>query len=243
MIKELWRLLAENGSICWQVGNHLTKDELLPLDILFYPLFKDAGFTLRNRIIWHYGHGLHASKRFSGRYEVILWFTKTDSYTFNLDSVRIPSKYPGKRHYKGPKKGQPSGNPNGKNPSDVWTFVAQEWESQLWEIPNVKANHPEKTVQPCQFPVELVQRCVLALTKPGDLVLDPYAGVGSTLIASAIHGRRSTGAEQDLLYYKVAIERLQKLRTGDLPLRQIGKPIYTPSPNEKVAKRPKEWDS
>ncbi|MBQ7592778.1 MAG: hypothetical protein IJU48_00315 [Synergistaceae bacterium] len=71
---------------------------------------------LRNRIIWHFGHGLHCSKRFSGRYENILWFTKSDDYTFNLDDVRIPSKYPGKKYFKGAKKGELSGNPKGKNP-------------------------------------------------------------------------------------------------------------------------------
>jgi DNA modification methylase len=100
--------------------------EVYLLDIYFYDIFKDAGFKLRNRIIWHFEHGLHASKRFSGRYENILWFTKNDEYTFNLDSVRVPSKYPGKTHYKGEKRGLPSGNPLGKNPSDLWTILTKD---------------------------------------------------------------------------------------------------------------------
>ena len=129
--------------------------------------FKGFGLKLRNRIIWRFNHGLHCKKRFSGRYETILWFTKNDEYVFNLDPVRVPSKYPGKRHFKGPKRGQLSGNPLGKNPSDIWDVVQQDWEDEVWDIPNVKANHPEKTEHPCQFPVELVQRCVLALTQPG----------------------------------------------------------------------------
>ena len=100
VLSECERILADNGSICWQTGNFVDDGEVFPLDIYFYPYFKKLGFLLRNRIIWHFGHGLHCSKRFSGRYETILWFTKTDHYTFNLDDVRIPSKYPGKRYFK-----------------------------------------------------------------------------------------------------------------------------------------------
>ncbi len=119
VIEQLIRVLRPEGSICWQVGNFVEDSEVFPLDTLYYEHFKKYGLKLRNRIIWRFNHGLHASKRFSGRYETIRWFTKSDSYTFNLDSVRIPSKYPGKRHFKGPNRGLPSGNPLGKNPSDI----------------------------------------------------------------------------------------------------------------------------
>src|SRR5574341_437774 len=134
VIKESVRILDDTGSICWQVGNFVDNGEIIPLDIVLYPIFSSLGLQLRNRIIWQFGHGLHASKRFSGRYEVILWFTKTNKYMFNLDPIRIPQKYPQKKHFKGPKKGELSGNPLGKNPSDIWN------------IPNVKANHIEKTI-------------------------------------------------------------------------------------------------
>src|SRR5262249_49329720 len=154
--------------VCWQVGNFVEKGEIFPLDIFFYDIFKDAGFKLRNRVIWHFEHGLHATRRLSGRYETILVFSKTDDYKFRLDSVRVPAKYPGKRAFKGSKRGQPSGNPLGKNPSDVWSIVERDWDRLVWDVPNVKANHPEKTEHPCQFPVELVERCVLAFTDEGD---------------------------------------------------------------------------
>jgi DNA modification methylase len=134
VVSELVRILSDEGSLCWQVGNFVEDSEVFPLDIFYYRLFKDRGLRLRNRIIWHFGHGLHASKRFSGRYETILWFTKSDSYTFNLDSVRIPAKYPGERHFKGPNRGKPSGNPLGKNPSDLWELVAEDWENEIWNI-------------------------------------------------------------------------------------------------------------
>ncbi len=235
------RILRDDGSVCWQVGNYVKNGEVYPLDILFYDVFKLLGFKLRNRIIWHYRHGLHAQRRFSGRYETILWFSKADDYVFNLDDVRVPALYPGKRHYKGPNRGKPSGNPKGKNPSDIWEITASDWDVGIWDIPNVKASHPEKTAQPCQFPVELVQRCVLALTKKGNWVLDPYAGVGSTLIAAALHGRRSLGSEKDRKYHEIALRRLHALRKGTLKLRPLGRPVYASSRNEKVATIPDEW--
>jgi len=241
IIRSLGDVLADNGSICWQVGNYVEESEIFPLDVFYYHIFKKHGYRLRNRIIWHFGHGLHTSKRFSGRYETILWFTKSDDYVFNLDLVRVPAKYPGKRHFKGKKKGLPSGNPKGKNPSDVWEIIQQDWECGLWEIPNVKARHVEKTIHPCQFPIELVERCVLALTNEGDWVFDPYAGVGSTLIAAAMHNRRAIGSEKESTYIEIARERIQKSLSGKLRTRPLGKPVYQPKPTEKVAQVPKEW--
>jgi len=241
IIDDLIRILKENGSICWEVGNFVDKFEVFPLDIFYYQLFKKRGLKLRNRIIWHFGHGLHASKRFSGRYETILWFTKTDNYIFNLDDVRIPSKYPGKRHFKGPKKGLPSGNPMGKNPSDIWEIVCNDWENEIWDIPNVKSNHPEKTIHPCQFPIELVERCVLALSLPNDLVLDPYCGVGSALIAGLKNNRRVIGCDKELEYIKISEERINKLYKNNLKIRPITKEIYKPTGKEKVSQIPLEW--
>ncbi len=216
VISECVRLLSPRGSICWQVGNHVAGGEILPLDILLYPEFKRHGLFLRNRIIWQFGHGLHCSKRFSGRHEAIMWFTKTGDYVFNLDAVRVPSKYPGKKHFKGPKRGELSGNPMGKNPTDVW------------EIPNVKSNHVEKTIHPCQFPVELVERLVLALTNPGDAVFDPYMGVGSSVIGALRHDRVGYGCDIVQEYVDVAQQRVDDLRAGTLRTREMGKPIYDP---------------
>lgn len=217
VISECVRLLSPRGSICWQVGNHVSNGEIFPLDTILYPVFMDHGLKLRNRIIWHFEHGLHCSKRLSGRYETIMWFTKTDDYTFNLDPIRVPSKYPGKKHFKGPKTGQLSCNPLGKNPGDVWA------------IPNVKANHCEKTAHPCQFPVELVERLVLALTEKGDVVFDPYMGVGSSVIAAIKNDRVGYGCDVVSKYIDTAWDRVFAFRSGDLALRPMGKPIYDPS--------------
>jgi DNA modification methylase len=241
IIEQIIRVLSDEGSLCWQVGNYVESGEVFPLDIYFYQLLKARGLKLRNRIIWHFEHGLHASKRFSGRYETLLWFTKSDYYTFNLDPVRVPSKYPGKTHFKGEKRGQPSGNPLGKNPSDVWRIVVRDWEAGLWDIPNVKANHPEKTIHPCQFPIELVERCVLALANEGDWVLDPFSGVGSALLAALKNNRRALGCEKEEEYVEIAKQRIASLCSGSLPYRRLGKPIHQPTGHEKVAQMPIEW--
>lgn len=217
VIDECVRLLSPRGSICWQVGNYVNDGAILPLDIALYPAFAKHGLQLRNRIIWHFEHGLHCSRRLSGRHETILWFTKSDEYTFDLDPIRVPQKYPGKKYFKGPKAGQYSGNPLGKNPGDVWIF------------PNVKNNHVEKTIHPCQFPIELVERLLLSLTKPGDLVLDPFAGVGTAIAAAVRHKRRGCGAEKMSEYARIARDRIAQALAGSLPVRERNTPVYDPN--------------
>lgn len=210
------RVLAPTGSICWQVGNFVDKGQIVPLDIVLYPIFERLGLKLRNRIVWHFEHGLHCSKRFSGRYETVLWFSKTEDYKFNLDPVRVPQKYPGKRHFKGAKAGELSGNPLGKNPGDVWI------------IPNVKSNHVEKTAHPCQFPVELVERFVLSLTDADDWVFDPFLGSGTSVIAAIKQGRRGMGAELAPDYVAIARSRVREQLAGRLMTRPMNKPVFDP---------------
>ncbi len=208
--------LDPGGSICWQVGNFVENGAIIPLDVELYPIFKDLGLKMRNRIIWHFGHGLQCSRRLSGRYETILWFTKSDEYTFNLDPIRVPQKYPNKRYFSGKRKGELSCNPLGKNPSDVW------------EIPNVKHNHIEKTAHPAQFPVELVERLVLSLTDEGDTVFDPYIGSGSTAVASLMHKRNCLGSEREPKYVRIMLERLDRLGEKRLKTRPMDRPVYRP---------------
>lgn len=216
VIEECVRALSDRGSICWQVGNYVDKGAIIPLDTILYPVFRDLGLRMRNRIIWHFEHGLHCKNRFSGRYETILWFTKADDYVFNLDPVRVPQKYPGKKYFKGPKAGEYSCNPLGKNPGD------------LWVIPNVKSNHIEKTIHPCQFPVELIERLVLSLTHEDDWVFDPFLGVGSTIIAAIRHGRKGAGAEIVPGYLEVTHDRIEKELQGILKTRPMDRPVYDP---------------
>lgn len=226
----LARSLKPNGNLCWQVGHHVRDGIVVPLDIPAYSAFSaQPSLKLRNRIIWTFGHGAHATYRFSGRYETVLWFSSGDDYYFDLDSVRVRQKYPGKRHYKGRKKGEWSGNPRGKNPSDVW------------DIPNVKANHIEKTEHPCQFPVALVQRLVRALCPLNGLVVDCFAGVGSTGVAAVVEGRRFFGCDINPTYVAIGNERLRAATLGTVRYRDIDRPILVPSKNLSVAQTPSHF--
>lgn len=231
LLPEIARVLKPGGSMCWQVGHHVKNGKVVPLDFLVYEAASNVPeLVLRNRIIWTFGHGMHAPSRFSGRHESILWFTKGADYTFNLDPVRVPQKYPGKRHYKGEKKGKLSGNPLGKNPGDVW------------DIPNVKSRHVEKTDHPCQFPVALPRRLILAFSSTGDLVLDPFLGSGSTAIAAADEARNFIGCDIKASYLSIAKRRLKALAGGKLSLRP-DQPPRVPLPTEAVSKLPKKWKS
>ena len=231
---DIYRILKPGGSICWQIGYHVSNSSIIPLDYLVYEIFTSKNdhleypLILRNRIIWTFGHGLNSTQRFSGRHEMILWFTKGENYNFNLDCVRVPQKYPGKRHYKGEHKGELSGNPYGKNPSDVW------------DIPNVKANHIEKTEHPCQFPVTIPQRLIRALTNKTDIILDPFMGSGTTALAAFVENRKFIGAEIKQDYYNLTARRIENAINGDIKIRD-DIPVMTPNTNMAVAKLPEEF--
>lgn len=227
LLPEIARITKRGGSICWEIGYHVKDGRAHPLDYeVFSILDAIEGIALRNRIIWTFGHGAHARNRFSGRHETIMWFTKGEDHVFDLDAVREPQKYPGKRNYSGPHKGEYSGNPNGKNPSDVWS------------IPNVKAKHVEKLRHPCQFPVGLADRLVRALCPKDGLVFDPYMGTASTGVAAIINSRRFVGAEIKKSYVNIATQRLTLAYAGIVPYRPADKPIFVPHPGLSVARRP-----
>lgn len=196
VLTECARVLSPSGSIFWQVGAYSNKGALIPLDVRFFPILEDLGLIPRNRVVWVRQHGLHARRKFSARHEAILWFTKTDDYTFDLDPIRVPQKYQNKKSWKGDNKGELTCNPDGKNPGDIWVFR------------NVKHNHEEQTIHPCSFPEDLIARIVLATTKPGDVVLDPYMGTGTVAVVARDEDRRFLGAEIEPIYHAVALQRL-----------------------------------
>ena len=223
--------IKDEGSICWQVGNFIkktkNKSEVYPLDIALYDLFKENDLQLRNRIVWHFGHGQHPKNRFSGRHETILWFTKTDDYVFNIDDIRVPQIYPGKKNYKGPRKGEYSGNKKGKNPSDIWN------------LPNVKANHVEWTEHPCQFPLALVKRLIKGLSHQNDIIFDPYLGSGTSVAAAVQLGRKAIGSELNKKYCEIALKRTQQAIDKDKKLPERGEePPYVPPKNTKLTTNP-----
>ena len=229
IIKELINVMADDGSLCWQVGNYVDKKtgHLIPLDIPFYNIFRENGLMLRNRIIWHFKHGYPNQKKLTNQYETILWFTKDENHYFDLDSIRVPQLYPGYRYPKGHKKeGQASGNPKGKNPGNIW------------DVPQVKAKHLEKTDHPAQFPISIIRRLITSLTEKGDYVLDPFAGSGTTIAAAALEDRIGLGAEVDKGYCEIIKKRISDLNDGVMEYRDDKE---TPEPSGKVSELPDEW--
>lgn len=196
-IRSMSNILKDNGVIAWQVGSRIDNGFIVPMDIIYHNEFTKLGFKLVNRIIWHFGHGYHCKNRLSGRYETIMIYSRSKKHTFNLDPIRVPQKYPNKKHYKGKNKGKLSGNPLGKNPSDVWG------------IGNVKNNHPEKTEHPCQFPEELARRIILAFSNEGELVLDPFLGSGTSGIVCKNHNREFVGIDNNENFINIAKDRIE----------------------------------
>lgn len=199
VLAECCRVLKKTGSIFWQVGSYSNKGTLTPLDIKFFPIFEKLGMFPINRIVWLRQHGLQAKNKFSCRHETILWFSKSMDYKYNLDNIRVPQKYQNKKHYKGDKKGELSCHPDGKNPGDVWAFR------------NVKHNHEEQTIHPCQFPEDLITRIVLATTDENDVVFDPYMGTGTVPVAARDANRHYLGADLEKKYHEVAERRMSGL--------------------------------
>ena len=198
VLKECCRVLKSTGSIFWQIGAFSENGIVIPLDIPFFQILENLNMRPINRIIWARQHGLHARKKFSFRHETILWFAKSENYKFFLDDIRVPQKYQNKKSYSGENKGSLSGNPEGKNPGDIWVFR------------NVKHNHEEQTIHPCQFPEDLITRIILSTTEKKDIVYDPYIGTGTTAVVAKEHGRNFIGTEIDKKYLKTADLRLNK---------------------------------
>ncbi|MGH8123473.1 MAG: DNA-methyltransferase, partial [Rudaea sp.] len=123
-----------------------------------------------------------------------------------------------------------SSNPLGKNPGDVWI------------IPNVKNNHVEKTNHPCQFPVELIERLVLSMSREGEWVLDPFAGVGTTMAAAVRCNRRGAGAEIITEYAEIARDRILGAAAGRLRVRERNTPVFDPD-KAGAALRQSPWDN
>lgn len=196
-IKAVHRLTRFDGSFWLNLG-YLPMEGRARAIPLPYLLWDRIPFYLMQEIVWHYGAGVAARQAFSPRNEKFLWYVKdADSYTFNLDEVRDPNvKYPNQK-----KNGKLKCNPLGKNPSDVWI------------LPKVTSganrSSKERAAHPAQFPIAVIERIILASSNPGDVILDPFMGSGTTAVVALSLGRRVIGFELSSRYVDVAIDRME----------------------------------
>jgi adenine-specific DNA-methyltransferase len=197
-IKLVHDVSKDNSSFWLNLGYYSIENKAKAIPII-YQLWDKIPFYLIQEIVWNYGAGVAAKHSFSPRNEKFLWYVKNSKdYQFYLDKVRDPNvKYPNQK-----KNGKIKVNPLGKNPSDVWY------------IPKVTSgknrSSKERTPHPAQFPIELINRIMVSVTKKNQLVLDPFLGSGTTAVSARLYDRKFLGIEIDEKYLKITVNRIEK---------------------------------
>lgn len=209
--KAAFRILKDNGSFFLNVSpipDKKTK-EIIPLDAIAYFIFKRNGFYLRNSIVWHFNNMQNCTNRLSGRWESIQWFVKDiNNYQFNLDDIRIPYITKNDKRLEGG---------TGRNPTDTWNFDLPE--SDFWyfdRVNNMTKNKLGLTEHPCIYPTAMIERIIKMSTKKGDIILDPFLGSGTTLVAARKLERIGLGIELDERYSDIIEKRIKNEGTPEL---------------------------
>jgi len=225
-IRTAIRLLKPTGSFWLAMGDEYVAEYKIRLDSL--------GLTMRNWIIWHYTFGLSCNKKFTRSHIHILYYVyDPKQYTFNADAIRVPSvgliTHTNRR-----------ANPLGKVPDDVWILRPQGTaehfrpECDVWFEPRISGTFLERVEHPCQMPEAILERIIRVATNPGDLVVDPFAGSGTTLAVAKRLGRRFWGCELSPRYASVIVERLRGLFDDEIeveylrPRREVSDPAAKP---------------
>ena len=202
--KAAYSVLADNGSFFLNVSpipDKKTK-EIIPLDALAYFIFKKQGYYLRNSIVWHFNNMQNCTNRLSGRWESILWFVKDiKNYQFNLDDIRIPYITKNDKRLIGG---------TGRNPTDTWSYDLPE--SDFWyfdRVNNMTKNKLGLTDHPCIYPTPMIERIIKMTTNKGEVVLDPFLGSGTTLVAANNLERIGLGIELDNKFHEIIKKRVR----------------------------------
>lgn len=206
-LKESERVLADTGSFVVFGGYQYQNGKVGDLLEVMHHLKHESNLLFVNLIVWYYRSGMGAQRFFSNRHEGVAWYAKTKKYYFDLDSVRIPFDEETKKAYKRDKRLRPESIDKGKNPTNVW------------EIPRLNATSSERVGHPTQKPLEVIRRAVRALSFPGSLVLDFFAGSG-TIGRVCIEEKRNCimvdSDEKILKYFKKHTSKMNlALYSGD----------------------------
>ena len=206
------RVLSPSGSLFLAIGDEFAAEHKVRLDAL--------GLTLRNWIVWHYTFGVNCQKKFNRSHAHIFYYVRDPKrHTFNADAVRVPSArqttYADRR-----------ANPVGKLPDDTWVLRPQETdahfgpEGDTWYVPRVCGTFKERVEHPCQMPEAVLERIIRVATNPGDLVLDPFAGSGTTVAVAKKLGRQYLGIELSDVYADNVRKRLQLIEFAEQAEKQ-----------------------
>lgn len=209
------RVLSPTGAIYVFMGVRF-------ISYLYNILEKDLAMIFNSWIVWHYTQGIGKTIGFSPRHDDILLFTKSKNYTFNLDSVRVPQKYYRARN-----------NMRGANPGDVWEFS------------HVHYCNTNRQSHPTQKPEGLIERMILASSNEADLVLDPFAGSGTTLRVCQQLNRSAIGFEINPEYVSITKKRLAAQFNGfdsiDPRMLRIPNDLGNTSTREEYLKNHVQW--
>ncbi len=200
-LDEIFRILAETGS-CVIFGGFQYQD-LKKGDLLEIMHYTRHSTELRfvNLVIWYYSNGMSAHRFFANRHEEAIWLSKTNKYYFDLDAVRIPFDEETKKLYSRDKRLNPLSLEKGKNPTNVW------------EIGRLNANSYERVGHPTQKPLEIIRRFVKALSYPGSIVLDFFAGSGTTGRVCIEEGRNSILVDNDAKFIEYFQTHVTKINS------------------------------
>lgn len=190
---EIYRVLTPDGSFFLNLSPvPFGEDkEILPLPYIGYNIMKKTGFYIRNIITWTFNNMQNCTQRLSGRYENIIWGVKDlKNYVFNLDDVRIPYITKNDKRLEGG---------TGRNPTDVWFF------NRVNNMTKGKLGLSHPTV----YPIDMIERIIKMSSNPGDIVLDPFLGSGTTVVAALKLDRKGIGFELDQSYENEILKRLE----------------------------------
>ena len=214
-LKHAHRILKPHGTIYVFMGFRF-------ISYLYDILDRELGMFFNNWIVWHYTQGMGKTKGFSPRHDDILMFTKSKKFIFNLDAIRVPQKYYRERN-----------NMRGANPGDVWQF------SHVHYCNENRQNHPT------QKPEGLIERMVLASSREGALVLDPFVGSGTTLRVCQQLNRRGCGIEINPEYVKSCKVRLARefneFDSVDPRMERVPLDLRKPEVREPYLESHKKW--
>jgi DNA modification methylase len=209
--REVQRVLSPTGTFWLAIGDEYAAE----LKLIFQ---KELGFTCRSWVIWYYTFGVNCTKKFSRSHAHLFHFVKdAKRFTFNAKdpAIRVPSArqlvYADSR-----------GNPDGRLPDDTWILRPQDLpdgfqpDEDTWYFSRVCGTFKERAGwHGCQMPEQLLGRIIRVSSNPGNLVLDPFAGSGTTLVVAKKLGRQWIGLELSPNYAARAQARLEGVREGD----------------------------